>query len=461
MINLLSVSFWVYYKTKETITHRASEHLSSVNSLALDKLNLYLTNLKLIASDESGHITKNDSFTRICSLGGPTCPSGEFHHLLNNQFAPFSKTEFVLRKDRKFYFFNFNGINKILHERQGLGQTGEIYIVGKDYFIKSASRFSSDWSHFKISNEASKKSLQGKKGVAFVDDYRGIKVISAYSRFNFDQLEYALLSEMDWDEVNLPLEEVKTGLLRFGSFLVLGSLAVAYFFSKKTVQVVNEMGQTVAEKNAVMAINVLKIQEEEREKISYSLHDSVGQSLTALHWSLNEIEKKIQDSATKDQVHKLLLLSEDIISELRTISQDIMPSLIKDFGCISAIKSYLDERSTFFAFKCHFQVSEEIHQLSLKRSFELNLYRMIQEMVQNAVKHANAENIYFKMSLIDEALELLYFDDGIGYASNASLPKSLQYRTELFRGQMDRMPLSKGTGFKFVFSLKELINEKS
>jgi signal transduction histidine kinase len=461
MINLISISFWVYFKTKEAIVHRASEHLSSVNSLALDKLNLYLTNLKLVMADQSGDPTKNKSLVGVCSLGEPKCSARELLPLSDNMFSPFSKTQFVFRKGKEFYFFNFKGISHILHERQGLGRSGEIYIVGKDNFIRSASRFISDLSHFKINNEASKKSLQGKRGVAIVDDYRGVKVISAYSRFTFDHLEYALLSEMDWDEVNLPLKEIQHNLMGVGFFLVLGSLAVAYIFSKKTVQVVNQMEKSVAEKNAVMAINVLKIQEEEREKISYSLHDSVGQSLTALNWSLNDVEKKLQDPVTKDQVHKLLLLSEDIIQELRSISQDIMPSLLKDFGCVSAIKSYLDERKAFYEFKFHFQFDDEIESLSFKHSFALNLYRMIQELVQNAAKHAHAKNIYFKFLLNKETLELLYSDDGVGYNSKSPLPNSLHYRSQLFKGRMDRNALSKGPGFKFVFSLKEIINENS
>jgi signal transduction histidine kinase len=461
MINLISISFWIYFKSKEAIIYRASEHLTSVNSLAQDKLSLYLTNLKLIMADPSGNFSKNKSYVGVCSLGEPKCSDRKLLSLMDNMFSPFSQTEFVFRRSAEFYFFNFKGISHILHERQGLGNSGEIYIVGSDHFIRSASRFISDLSHFKINNEASKNSLQGKRGVAIVDDYRGVKVISAYSRFTFDHLEYALLSEMDWDEVNLPLKEIQHNLLGFGFFLVLGSLVVAYVLSKKTVQVVDQMEKSVAEKNAVMAINVLKIQEEEREKISYSLHDSVGQSLTALNWSLNDVEKKLQDPMTKDQVHKLLLLSEDIIQELRSISQDIMPSLLKDFGCVSAIKSYLDERNEFYEFKFHFQFDDEIESLAFKHSFALNLYRMIQELVQNAAKHAHAKNIYFKFLLDKDSLELLYSDDGVGYNSKSPLPNSLHYRSQLFKGHMDRIVQTPGTGFKFEFSLKEIINEKS
>ncbi|HEB63505.1 MAG TPA: hypothetical protein ENJ07_03395 [Gammaproteobacteria bacterium] len=98
-------------------------------------------------------------------------------------------------------------INKIMHVTTGMGETGETYIVGKDFLMRSQSRFSKASSVLKVrvETEPVKKALQGGNGVLEALDYRGVDVLSAYGSFKFDNTIWVVLAEIDRDEVLQPV----------------------------------------------------------------------------------------------------------------------------------------------------------------------------------------------------------------------------------------------------------------
>lgn len=98
-------------------------------------------------------------------------------------------------------------INKIMQVTTGMGKTGETYIVGKDFLMRSQSRFSKTSSVLKVrvETEPVKKALQGESGVLEALDYRGVDVFSAYGSFKFGKTTWAILAEIDADEVLQPV----------------------------------------------------------------------------------------------------------------------------------------------------------------------------------------------------------------------------------------------------------------
>ncbi len=95
-----------------------------------------------------------------------------------------------------------DSINEIMHFRSGMGSSGETYIVGSDFLMRSDSRFSEESTVLKtrVDGETVKLALDGHTGVQVVDDYRGIPVVSAYTPFFYEGLEWAVLAEVDESE---------------------------------------------------------------------------------------------------------------------------------------------------------------------------------------------------------------------------------------------------------------------
>ncbi len=98
-------------------------------------------------------------------------------------------------------------INKIMQVTTGMGETGETYIVGQDFLMRSQSRFSSEPSLLKVlvKTEAVTRALRGESGVLDAMEYRGSTLLSAYDSFSFDETVWAVIAEIDRSEVLQPV----------------------------------------------------------------------------------------------------------------------------------------------------------------------------------------------------------------------------------------------------------------
>ena len=102
-------------------------------------------------------------------------------------------------------------INAVMQVAAGMGESGETYIVGQDYLMRSDSRFSEESTILKtkVSGATVEKALAGEDGVEFVDDYRGISVLSAYGPFEFMGTQWAIMAEMDESEIMAPIYKME------------------------------------------------------------------------------------------------------------------------------------------------------------------------------------------------------------------------------------------------------------
>ncbi len=437
-----------------------------MRSLAEQKLSLYFKNLKAEYLYKADKLATDNTLENYCEVTtnsvilwkGQACPTRDtIQTYPESTFIPYGKNSFLLKRGTSLWIFGHEGLNNLLHQREGLGTSGEIYLVGKDLLIKSASRFLTEWRDVKVNNPSLKNALAKKKGVEVVNDYRGIKVVSAYTYIQFDQLDFVLLSEMDWDEVTLPLQALLSYLLMIGIAIFTLSVIIALFLTRSTLDFVSRMEEQVISLNSQSTINVLRAQEEERQKIAFNLHDSVGQYLTAMKWELSRLQIESKDYTVREKLGKLLEIADTIIKEIRIISQDIMPSIIKDFGCFVAIKDYFHQQLAVYPFSIKCEYPEEIEKRNFKKNFQINLYRMAQEFIQNAAKHAQAQSLKLSFSITADTLIMAYEDDGIGMDENAPLPHSLLYRAKLFRGRMTRIQTKEGLMITVVFNLSEIV----
>jgi hypothetical protein len=118
-------------------------------------------------------------------------------------------------------------INEIMQFSAGMGETGEIYLVGRDGLMRSDSRFSEASAILKtaVSGSTVDGALAGEIGIAVVEDYRSVPVLSAYRPFDFEGTRWAVLAEQDVAEVKTPVSETLQWILvGYGALLVVGAL---------------------------------------------------------------------------------------------------------------------------------------------------------------------------------------------------------------------------------------------
>lgn len=126
-----------------------------------------------------------------------------------------------------------DGINKIMHVTAGMGESGETYLVGGDGLMRSDSRFNQDSTILKVSVKSPSvdSALAGNDGLRTVNDYRGISVLSAYQPIDFRGTRWAVLSEMDTDEVLAPVQEMRRTMLTIGLVSALIVALIGYMLA--------------------------------------------------------------------------------------------------------------------------------------------------------------------------------------------------------------------------------------
>lgn len=158
-----------------------------------------------------------------------------------------------------------------------------------------------------------------------------------------------------------------------------------------------------------------EVLEEEMKRIAYSVHDDAGQSLVAVHLALAEVSRKLPPDQQKQlrQVEDLLDQAE---AQLRHMSHELRPAVLDDLGWVAAIR-FLAEgvaKRTGLAIRITSTFNGR-----LPGAVETALYRIVQEALKNAAKHARATNVGIEIRRINKAISCAIEDDGVGFDVSA------------------------------------------
>jgi len=150
--------------------------------------------------------------------------------------------------------------------------------------------------------------------------------------------------------------------------------------------------------------------EEERRALSRELHDELGQTLTAL-------KLRLQLGAPGDLAP--LALVDDLIARVRKISVDLRPPLLDEIGLVSALRVYLEGQAAVSGLEITLDADQRGRQERLPADFEITCFRLVQESVTNALRHAGARRVEVRILRGADRLLLSVRDDGRGFAPTA------------------------------------------
>ena len=157
-------------------------------------------------------------------------------------------------------------------------------------------------------------------------------------------------------------------------------------------------------------------QEMERRRLAKEIHDGVGPNMSTLRLQIDAIKRQ----ATTDKVIAgLELINESISSiatDIRQISHDLMPSSLIDYGVVTALSNFAKKISD--ASEIDVQYQSNIKDGQLTKEYELNIFRIVQELVNNALKYSQCQNIEISLRKDNEGIGILVQDDGIGMDVN-------------------------------------------
>ncbi len=128
---------------------------------------------------------------------------------------------------------DFNTIQKILQETTGMGNTGESYLVGNDLRMRSRSRFNPTQPplSIEVNTDATRNTFIGSDESAIILDYRGVKVLTVYRKINSPHLQWALISEIDFEEAIRPMVEARKYIILATVLIMIVIILITFFIS--------------------------------------------------------------------------------------------------------------------------------------------------------------------------------------------------------------------------------------
>ena len=159
---------------------------------------------------------------------------------------------------------------------------------------------------------------------------------------------------------------------------------------------------------------VITATEEERKRIRKDLHDGIGQKLTALKLGLLNIKSKVAEPKLQDEIGEISEEFTKSAEEVRQISHQMMPRALMEVGLVQAIEDLLQSTFRFTDIKYKF----DYHAVDKRypERLEVSLYRIVQELLNNALKHSRASEIQVQLMELNQKLILMVEDNGTGMA---------------------------------------------
>ncbi len=188
--------------------------------------------------------------------------------------------------------------------------------------------------------------------------------------------------------------------------------------------------------------------ENERKRIASDLHDELGPLLSAVKLQINSLETVSEDD--QEVIDKSSVHIDSIIGKLREISNNLMPNTLMRKGLKKAISEFIDHSHHASGLQVKFICDEE---LNLDQQQEINIYRMLQEILHNTIKHAQASYLIIKIMTEQNRLLIMTADNGKGFdyfgklKENSGLGlRNLQSRVEVMGAEIScQSELGKGT----------------
>lgn len=215
-----------------------------------------------------------------------------------------------------------------------------------------------------------------------------------------------------------------------------------------------ELIEQEIQKQKLLTRATIDAQEKERREIGKELHDNISQHLTTTRLYLEVASDKSSGELQEMILHAEKQLS-DIIVEIRNISQSLVPPTLGDIGLVESVEDICNSIKRVHTFRVEFD-HDEFREEALQENMKLMLFRIIQEQVNNIIRHSGADRISLQLkSLCDNAV-LSITDNGRGFDPQVAKKglglTNMANRAGLFNGKMDIIS-APGAGCSIVVTL--------
>lgn len=242
-------------------------------------------------------------------------------------------------------------------------------------------------------------------------------------------------------------------------FLVISILIYRNYQHRQKLQKA-KIDELETEKQLTATEAVLKGEEQERTRLAKDLHDGLGGMLSGIKFSLNNMRENL--IMTPENVHafeRSIDMLDSSIKEMRRVAHNMMPEILVKYGLDAALREYCDEMDRSGVLHINYQ-SVGMQQAELAQTTSVTVYRIVQELLNNTIKHANAKNVLVQLhqSAPEKLLAVTVEDDGKGFDANLLKQAdgmgwaNIKNRVEFLKGKID-LQSSPGKGTSVMIEI--------
>ena len=258
------------------------------------------------------------------------------------------------------------------------------------------------------------------------------------------------------NEIKILQNEKKIQQLSIGqkdtlNYILIGSAAVLLIISllsyrnynhKKKLQL-QRISELETQQQLLATESVLRGEEQERTRLAKDLHDGLGGMLSGIKYSLTTMKGNL--IMTPENAHafeRSMDMLDSSIKEMRRVAHNMMPEALVKFGLDTALKDFCNDINLSGALQVNYQ-SFNLEGDTIEKTTAITVYRVVQELVNNIIKHAAATHAIVQLSLSGNVLQVTVEDNGTGFDTSITRVadgigwKNIRSRIEFLKGKVD------------------------
>jgi PAS domain S-box-containing protein len=195
-----------------------------------------------------------------------------------------------------------------------------------------------------------------------------------------------------------------------------------------------------------LSMELLSAQEKERRLVAQEIHDSIGATLAATRFRVEEVVNKVGENSpqTREALASILPMLQETIQETRRIQMNLRPAILDDLGILATIRWFCRQyESTYSAIRIRQEI--DIQEEDVADSLKTVIFRVSQEALNNIAKHSKASEVHLSLSKIERTIRLVIRDNGQGFDPSEAHSRNGTSRGLGLVGMQDRVELSGGS----------------
>lgn len=250
--------------------------------------------------------------------------------------------------------------------------------------------------------------------------------------------------EMQAQQKIIAQKSLLNNLLAGSTILLLITISLLYlnYRNKQKLQK-QRINELETEKKLTATEAVLKGEEQERTRLAKDLHDGLGGMLSGIKHSMNTMKGNLIMTPENSQAFERSMdMLDSSIHEMRRVAHNMMPEALVKFGLDTALKDFCNDISKSGALQVSYQ-SISMQKAQVEQTTSITIYRIVQELINNSIKHASAKTAIVQVSKSETGISITVEDDGKGF-DTAALKNvkgmgwsNIQSRVEYLKGKAD------------------------